>query len=75
MANQKRSVLQTILDLVAAVLIALAVVFARQDVSAYAAWAGVGGALMFIGAIAMRMGASSDAASAPLPHTTDAEPW
>jgi hypothetical protein len=74
MANQNRSVLQAILDLAAAVLVALAIVFARQDVTAYAVWAGVGGVLLFITALVMRMGAPFDAASTPLPRTTDAEP-
>lgn len=74
MASQNRSVLQSILDLAAAVLIALAVVFARQDVAAYAAWAGVGGGLLFIFAMVTRMGAPSDEASAPSPHTTGVEP-
>ena len=72
MTNQKQSVLQAILDLAAAVLIALAVVFARQDdAAAYAAWAGVGGLLLFIAAMVTRMAAPSDGASAPSPHTTD----
>lgn len=66
--------LQAILDLAAAVLIALAIVFARQDVPAYSAWVGVGGGLAFIAALMMRMAAPSDEASAPSPRTTDAEP-
>lgn len=73
MGSQKRAMWQAALDLGAAVVLALAFVFARQGVTRYAVWAGLAGVLLFIGATAWRMGGPSDEAAAPLPRTTDAE--
>lgn len=54
---------QAILDLATAGFIAAVFVLARQDdAAAYAVWVGVGGVVLFIVALLMRMEARSDEA-------------